>query len=38
MSPELDKYIVGKRLNVKDTIIEHLDKLSKKWSIIMVMS
>ena len=37
MFPELEKYISGKRLNVKDTIIGHLDKLSKKWSIIMVM-
>ena len=30
MFPELEKYIAGKRLNVKDTIIGHLDKLSKK--------
>ena len=30
MFVELDKYIAGKRLNVKDTIIEHLDKLCKK--------
>ena len=29
MFPKLKKYIAGKRLNVKDTIIEHLDKLSK---------
>ena len=29
MFPELEKYIAGKRMNVKDTIIGHLEKLNK---------
>ena len=38
MFPELEKYIAGKRIDVKDTIIEHLDMLSKKWSVIIMIS
>ena len=34
MFPELEKYIAGKRLNVKDTITGHLDKLSKKKALL----
>ena len=37
MPPELEKYIARKRLIVKDAIIGHLEKPSKKWSIMMVM-
>ena len=38
MPPELENHVSRKRLIVKDAIIGHLVKLSKKWSIIMVMS
>ena len=30
MFPDLKKYLVGKEVNIKNTIIEHLEKLTKK--------
>ena len=36
MFPDLKKYLVGKEVNIKDTIIKHLEKLTKKLSNSMV--
>ena len=30
MSPDLKKYLIGKEVNIKNTIIKHLEKLTKK--------
>ena len=30
MFPDLKKYLVGKEVNIKNTVIEHLEKLTKK--------
>ena len=30
MFPDLKKYLIGKEVNIKNTIIEHLEKLTKK--------
>ena len=37
MSPDLKKYLIGKEVNIKNTIIEHFEKLTKKLSNIMVI-